>query len=222
MDFFVGLPRSQKGNNMIWVIVDQLTKSAHFIPMKDTWSKAELTKAYRRNVVKLHGIPKDIVSHRDSRFICKTWKEQQESLGTQRRCRNSICWDDSVERMVVGPEMVQEMIEQVQVIRKKINAAQDRQKSYADLRRSEIEFNVGDKLRRYVSDLSHVLDIENIELDEQLTYEKVPKEILDTKVRKTRNGEVSLVKVIWSNHVVEEATWETEVSMRDKYPHLFH
>ncbi|XP_074278053.1 uncharacterized protein LOC141601657 [Silene latifolia] len=78
------------------------------------------------------------------------------------------------------------------------------------------------QLRKYVSDPSHVLEIENIELDEQLTYEEFPKEILDTKVRKTRNGEVSLVKVLWSNHEVEEATWETEASMREKYPHIFH
>ncbi|XP_074298755.1 uncharacterized protein LOC141629683 [Silene latifolia] len=103
-----------------------------------------------------------------------------------------------------------------------MKAAQDRQKSYADLRRSEIEFYVGDKLRDYISDLSHVMEIENIELHEQLTYEEVPKEILDIKVRKTRNGEVALVKILWSNHKVEEATWEKEASMREKYPHLFH
>ncbi|XP_074292024.1 uncharacterized protein LOC141618858 [Silene latifolia] len=82
-------------------------------------------------------------------------------------------------------------------------------------------FNVS-QLRKYVSDPSHVLKIENIELDDQLTYEEIPKEILDTKVRKTRNSEVSLVKVLWSNHEMEEATWETEASMRENYPHLFH
>ncbi|XP_074291097.1 uncharacterized protein LOC141617862 [Silene latifolia] len=71
-----------KGNNMIWVIVDRLTKTAHFIPMKDTWSKAELAKAYVKNIVKLHEIPKDIVSDRDSRFISKFWQELQECMGT--------------------------------------------------------------------------------------------------------------------------------------------
>jgi len=71
MDFIVGLPRTQKGNNMIWVIVDRLTKSAHFVPMKDTWSKAELARSYIKNVVKMHGVPKDIISDRDSRFISK-------------------------------------------------------------------------------------------------------------------------------------------------------
>ncbi|XP_074300766.1 uncharacterized protein LOC141632083 [Silene latifolia] len=76
-------------------------------------------------------------------------------------------------------------------------------------------------LRRYLSDPSHVLSPEVIEVDEQLSYLETPKEILDRKVRKTRNGEIALVKVLWSNHNVEEATWETEASMRESYPHLF-
>ena len=57
MDFMCGLPRTTKGNNMIWVIVDRLTKSAHFIPMKDTWNKHQLGLAYRQQVVRHHGVP---------------------------------------------------------------------------------------------------------------------------------------------------------------------
>ncbi|XP_074282738.1 uncharacterized protein LOC141607280 [Silene latifolia] len=76
-------------------------------------------------------------------------------------------------------------------------------------------------LWRYLSDPSHVLSPEVIEVDEQLSYLETPKEILDRKVRKTRNGETTLVKVLWTNHNVEEATWETEASMRESYPHLF-
>ena len=75
MDFICGLPRSPKGNNMIWVILDRLTKSAHFIPMKDTWSKKELALAYRRHVLKLYGVPSDIVSDRDARITSMFWKE---------------------------------------------------------------------------------------------------------------------------------------------------
>ncbi|XP_074318392.1 uncharacterized protein LOC141655201 [Silene latifolia] len=61
LDFIVGLTRTPQGNNMIWVIVDPLTKSAHFIPMKYTWSKAQLANGYKKNVVRLHGVPKDIL-----------------------------------------------------------------------------------------------------------------------------------------------------------------
>ncbi|XP_074299120.1 uncharacterized protein LOC141630150 [Silene latifolia] len=117
--------------------------------------------------------------------------------------------------------MIQEMVEHVQIIRQKMGASQDRQKSYAGTRRSDISFKVGEKLRRYLSDPSHVLSPEVIEVDEQLSYLKTPKEILDRKVRKTRNGETALVKVLWTNHNIEEATWETELSMKESYPHLF-
>ncbi|XP_074317169.1 uncharacterized protein LOC141653338 [Silene latifolia] len=77
----------------------------------------------------------------------------------------------------------------------------------------------GDKL--YVTDPSHVLEVEHIELDEALTYVETPKEILDRKVRKTRKGETVLLKVLSSNHKVEEATWEAEETMKKRYPYLF-
>ncbi|XP_074283571.1 uncharacterized protein LOC141608116 [Silene latifolia] len=82
------------------------------------------------------------------------------------------------------------------------------------------DFHVS-QVRKYVSDPSHVLEVENIELDEALTYAEVPKEIFDCKVRKTRNGETVLLKVLWSNHNVEEATLEPEEAMRERYPNLF-
>jgi hypothetical protein len=345
MDFVCGLPRTPKGNNMIWVIVDRLTKSAHFVPMKDTWNKNQLALAYRQHVLRLHGVPKDIVSDRDARFISHFWQTLQESLGTTlnmstafhpatdgqtertiqtledmlracvlefgghweqrldliefsynnsyhasiqmapfealygRKCRSPLFWDDAVGSATLGPTLIQEMTDQVRVIREKIKAAQDRQKSYADNRRRPIEFQVGEKvflkvsptrgvmrfglkgklspryigpyeiiervgevayrldlpspinrahnvfhvsqLRLYVKDESHILQPEALELDEDLHYEEKPVQILDRKIRSTRNGETVLLKVLWSNHNTEEATWEAEEAMRAKYPHLF-
>ncbi|XP_074299470.1 uncharacterized protein LOC141630579 [Silene latifolia] len=181
--------------------------------------------------------------------------------------------------MTLGTQMIQDVVDQVRIIREKMRAAQDRQKSYVDLRRRDIEFAVGDnvllkvspmrgvmrfgkrgklsqkfigpykildrvrevayrlalppaldrvqnifhvsQLRKYISDPSHVLEAEMIELDDALTYVETPKEILDRKVRKTRHGEITLVKVLWSNHLVEEATWEAEEDIKERYPHLF-
>ncbi|KAL5555342.1 hypothetical protein UlMin_037578 [Ulmus minor] len=76
-------------------------------------------------------------------------------------------------------------------------------------------------LRRYVSDPSHVLENEPIEVHKDLTYEEQPVQILDRKDKTLRNKVISLVKVLWRNHKVEEATWEREDEMRTKYPHLF-
>ncbi|XP_074278385.1 uncharacterized protein LOC141601976 [Silene latifolia] len=120
---------------------------------------------------------------------------------------------------MLGPQMIQDMVDQVHVMQEKMRTAQDRQKSYADLRKSDIEFAVEDKvllkvsLINYVSEPTHVLEVKMIELDDALTYVETPKEMLDNKVRKTRHGKTVLVKVLWSNHQVEEATWEAVEAM---------
>ena len=83
MDFIMGLPRTQKGNDAIWVIVDRLTKSAHFIPIKEDYALEQLTKIYIKEVVRLHEVPISIVSDRDLRFTSNFWKRLQKYLNTQ-------------------------------------------------------------------------------------------------------------------------------------------
>ena len=83
MDFVVGLPSSPRGKNAIWVAVDRLTKSAHFIPMKTTNKAQELVPLYMKEVVRLHGVPKSIVSEQDSKFVSKFWQSLHCALGTK-------------------------------------------------------------------------------------------------------------------------------------------
>ena len=71
MDFVVGLPRTQQGNDAVWVIVDRLTKSAHFLPIKITYSLNKLAELYIREIIRLHGMPVSIVSDRDPRFTSR-------------------------------------------------------------------------------------------------------------------------------------------------------
>jgi len=73
MDFVSGLPKSKKGNDAIWVIVNRLTKSALFLPMKMTDSVDKLAKLYVSEVVRLHGVPVSIISDRGPRFTSKLW-----------------------------------------------------------------------------------------------------------------------------------------------------
>ena len=82
MDFIDGLPRTRKGNESIWVIVDRLTKSAHFIPVKSTRSASSLSEIYMREIVRLHGVPLSIVCDRDPIFTSRFWKAFQDSLGS--------------------------------------------------------------------------------------------------------------------------------------------
>jgi hypothetical protein len=73
MNFVVGLPKTSKGYDFIWVVIDRLTKSAHFIPYKITNSVSELAELYVKEIVMLHGIPASIVSDRDARFTSCFW-----------------------------------------------------------------------------------------------------------------------------------------------------
>jgi hypothetical protein len=73
MDFIVGLPHTQKGYDSIWVIVDRLTKVAHFIPVKTTYLGAKLAEQYMERIICLHGVPKKIVSYRGTQFMSHFW-----------------------------------------------------------------------------------------------------------------------------------------------------
>jgi hypothetical protein len=83
MDFIVGLPRTQKGNDSIWVIVDRLTKVAHFLPVKTNYSVSRLAELYVDNILKLHGAPRSIVSDRGLQFTAQFWKSLHASMGTE-------------------------------------------------------------------------------------------------------------------------------------------
>ncbi|CAN6576505.1 unnamed protein product [Malus baccata var. baccata] len=193
-----------------------------------------------------------------------------------RACRTPLCWSEVGERVLEGPEIVDETTQNVQVIKSNLKAAQDRQKSLADRHTTDRVYDVGDwvflklspwrgvvrfgkrgklspryigpyviiervgevayrlelpselskvhnvyhvsMLRHYVSDPLHVIPPQPLEINPDLTYDEEPVTILDWKDKVLRNKTVSLVKVLWRNHSVEEATWETEDRMREMYP----
>src|SRR5664279_4977856 len=83
MDFITGLPRTKSGYDSIWVVVDHLTKIAHFIPVKTTYTSAKLAEIYMKRIVSLHGVPKSIVSDRGTQFTSHFWKQLHETLGTR-------------------------------------------------------------------------------------------------------------------------------------------
>ena len=80
MDFITGLPRTQKGYDAIWVIVDRLTKVAHFIPVKTTYKGSQLAELYMARIVSIHGVPKKIDLVRGSPFTSRFWKSFHENM----------------------------------------------------------------------------------------------------------------------------------------------
>jgi hypothetical protein len=80
MDFITGLPRTSKGYDSIWVIMDRLTKVAHFIPVKTTYKGSQLVELYVAWIMSLHGVPKEIVSDRGSQSTSRFWKSFHENM----------------------------------------------------------------------------------------------------------------------------------------------
>ncbi|KAK4400632.1 hypothetical protein Sango_1169300 [Sesamum angolense] len=144
-----------------------------------------------------------------------------------KKCRSPICWDIEGLRQLEGPELVQQTVDKIQTVKKCLKAAQDRQKNYADKHRTEMEYEVGEKVfSEGVTvegnlEIRHILCEPEIEVSEGLTYVEEPIEILDRSIKKLRNKEIPMVKVRWSYHSPREATWEVEGNMREKYPYLF-
>ena len=85
MDFVTGLPKTHQGKDGVWVVVDRLTKSAHFLAIRTTNSILTLSKLYVREIMRFHGVPLSIVSDRDSRFMSRFWRSLQKALGTELR-----------------------------------------------------------------------------------------------------------------------------------------
>ncbi|XP_058784630.1 uncharacterized protein LOC131659458 [Vicia villosa] len=196
-----------------------------------------------------------------------------------RRCRTPLCWYESGENVVLGPEIVQQTTEAIKMIREKMKASQSRQKSYHDTRRKDLEFSDGDhvflrvnpvtgvgralkskklnpkfigpyqilqrvgtvayrvalppelsnlhdvfhvsQLRKYISDPSHVIQRDKVQIRDNLTVETMPIRIEDRKMKQLRGKDIPLVRVAWGGAAGGTVTCELESKMRESYPELF-
>jgi transposase InsO family protein len=83
MDFIVGLPNTSQKHDSIWIIIDRLTKIAHFLPVHTTYTAKKYAEVYLDQIIRLHGVPKTIISDRGAQFIARFWEQLQSSLGTK-------------------------------------------------------------------------------------------------------------------------------------------
>ncbi|KAJ9553008.1 hypothetical protein OSB04_017053 [Centaurea solstitialis] len=259
MDFVTKLPRTPKGYDTIWVIVDRLSKSAHFLPMKETYSMERLAKLYIAEIVRLHRTPVTIVSDRDARFTSTFWQSFQREMGTRvnlstayhpqtdgqsertiqtledmlracvldfggswedhlpliefaynnsyhlsieaapyeilygRKCRTPLCWNEVGEKQLAGPKVVQITTDKINQVRERLKTARDRQKSYADKRRKDIEFQVGDQVMLKVSPWKGVIRFGGRGTEK---YEKMRENVKNAQVQSS--GFLAIVKFqIW-------------------------
>nr|GEX99602.1 putative reverse transcriptase domain-containing protein [Tanacetum cinerariifolium] len=168
MDFITKLPKTTNDYDTIWVIVDRLTKSAHFLPMRENDPMEKLMKLYMKEVVTRHGVVVSIISNRDD--FGKSWDRHlplvefshNNSYHTSikaapfealygRKCRSPAYWGEVRDAQLTGPEIIHETTEKIVQIKRRIQAARDRKKSYADLKRKPMDFQVGDRVMLKVS-----------------------------------------------------------------------
>ncbi|GKA54906.1 putative reverse transcriptase domain-containing protein [Tanacetum coccineum] len=140
MDFVTKLPKTTSGQDMIWVIVDRLTKSAHFLPAKENDSMEKLTRQYLKEVVSRHGVPVLIISDRDGRFVSQFWQSLQEAFRTQLDMSTTY-----------HPETDGQSEDYLNIGRHAPSMCDRFWKSYADKRLKPLEFQVGDKVMLKVS-----------------------------------------------------------------------
>ncbi|XP_068344093.1 uncharacterized protein [Pyrus communis] len=190
-DFVYKLPRTHNGFDGIWVIVNRLTKSTHFIPVREKYSLGRLAELFISKIVKYHSVPV-FLKLSPWRGVVQFGKKGKLSP------------------RYIGPYMITERVSEVAY----------RLELPSELAKVHNVFHVF-MLRHYVADPSHVIPPQPSEINPDLTYDEEPVTILDWKEKVLKNKTVNLVKVLWMNHTVEELTWETEDRMRDLYPRLF-
>ncbi|WMV24790.1 hypothetical protein MTR67_018175, partial [Solanum verrucosum] len=149
-----------------------MTKSTHFIPVKVSYSVEDYAKLYLREMVKLHGVPLSIISDRGTQFVSQFWKSFQKVLATRVKLSTAFhpqtdgqaeCTIKTLEDMlracvvdIKGPKLVHEAMKKVQLITETLKMAQSRQKSYADVRRRDLQFGVYDWVYLKISPMKGV------------------------------------------------------------------
>ncbi|GKB87241.1 putative reverse transcriptase domain-containing protein [Tanacetum coccineum] len=160
MYFVTKLPKTATGQDTIWVIIDRLTKSTHFLPMREDDSMEKLTRHYLKKVVSRHEVPVLIISDRDGIFASHFLRSFYKALVWDRhlpliefsysnsyhtsikaasfealyrhKCRSPICWAEVGDSQLTGPEIIHEITKKIIQIKSRIQAVRDRQKSYTD------------------------------------------------------------------------------------------
>nr|GEV61040.1 putative reverse transcriptase domain-containing protein [Tanacetum cinerariifolium] len=154
-----------------------------------------------------------------------------------RKCQSPVYWAEVGDAQLTDLELIHETTEKIIQIKQRIQAARDRQKSYAEVRCKPLEFQVGDRvmlklsrvhstfhvsnMKKCLSDEPFTISLDEIHIDEKLRFIKEPLEIMDPEVKKLEQSRIPIIKVRWNSRSGPEFTCEREDQFRKKYPQLF-
>ncbi|GJX79727.1 putative reverse transcriptase domain-containing protein [Tanacetum coccineum] len=236
MDFIMKLPKSSQGYDTIWVIVDRLTKSAIFVPMRETDPMEKLARMYLKEALGMNLDMSTVYHPQTDGQSERTIQTLEDMLCT--------CVIDFGKGWVNHLPLVEFSYNNIyhssikaapfeafyrrkchSPIKQRIQAARDRQKSYADLKRKPMEFQFGDRVMLKVSPWKGVVRFgKQGKLNPRYVrpfkvLEKVA--IMDREVKRLKQIRIPIVKVRWNSRRGSEFTWEREDQFQKKYPHLF-
>ncbi|GJY87168.1 putative reverse transcriptase domain-containing protein [Tanacetum coccineum] len=202
----------------IWVIVDRLTKSAIFTPMRETDPMDKLARMYLKEVVTRHGIPLSIICDRDPRFTSNFWRSLQNALVGDKVMLKVSPWKGVVrfgKRGKLNPRYVGpfKVLEKVGEVAYKLELPEE-------LSRVHNTFHVSN-LKKCHADEPLAVPLDGLHFDNKLHFVEEPVEIVDREVKRLKRSRIPLVKVRWNSKRGPEFTWEREDQFRKKYPHLF-
>ncbi|GJY44274.1 putative reverse transcriptase domain-containing protein [Tanacetum coccineum] len=123
-----------------------------------------------------------------------------------RKCKSPVCWAEVGDSQLTGPEIIQETTEKIVQIRQRLQAARDRQRSYAN---------------KCLSDESLIIPMKELQLNDKLNFVEEPVEVMDREIKQLKRSRIPIVKVRWNSKRGPEFTWEREDEIHAKYPHLF-
>ncbi|GJR29670.1 putative reverse transcriptase domain-containing protein [Tanacetum coccineum] len=211
MDFVTKLPRTQSGNDTIWVIVDRLTKSAHFLPMRETDPMDKLARLYG------YSARYEAARDRQKSYADVRRKPLEFQVGDRVMLKVSP-WKGVVrfgKRGKLNPRYIGPF-----KVLAKVGTVAYRLELPQQLSRVHSTFHVSN-LKKCLSDEPLAVPLDEIHIDDKLHFVEEPVEILDREVKKLRRSCIPIIKVRWNSKRGPKFTWEREDQFWEKYPHLF-
>nr|GFB27425.1 retrotransposable element Tf2 [Tanacetum cinerariifolium] len=206
-------PRTQRRHDAIWVVVDRLTKSAHFLPILKDYSVSRLAKIFQQEIVRLHGTPSAIVLDRDPRFTSRFWKGLQKAWGTRLKFSTAF-----------HPQADGQSERTIQTLEDMLRSCALEWTGNWDDYICLVEFAYNNSwhasIKGYKYHPLHVISYPLDRIRTDLFYVEEPEAILDRQDKVMRKKTIPFIKILWRNHREREATWETEESIQTSYPHF--